>query len=178
MGLPSRPEPAGDSKTKAISMAAKKNHEAAVPLADGGNGVTEPAQLARYIGYAIRRAQIRVEESFHAALGALHVTPTRFTLLLLIRENPGIRSVDLARAVNMARSGLVGLIDGFERQALIVRETSRSDRRNQAIYLTELGRRSLRAIERAVEVHEARIAADLSPAERADLLDTLSRLGR
>lgn len=140
-------------------------------------GMGEPAALKQHVGYAIRRAQLRTYQSFFETLAALEVTPARYTLLLLIRENPGIRSVNLARMLAVARSGLVKLMDEFDRQQWIVRETLQSDRRNQAISLTPLGRRKLKQLESAVAGHEARITSRLSAAERRQLLDILARVG-
>jgi DNA-binding MarR family transcriptional regulator len=155
------------TKTKSIAFAS---------LAEV-NGAMEPPTLKQYVGYAIRRAQLRAYQNFFETLAAQETTPARFTLMLLIRENPGIRSVDLARILNVARSGLVKLMDEFDRQELITRETLQSDRRNQAISLTPLGRRRLKQLERAVTEHEASITRKLSAAERQQLLDLLGRVG-
>lgn len=142
-----------------------------------GDAVREPLQMKSHIGYAIRRAQLRAYENFHAALAELETTPARFTLMLLIRENPGIRSVDLARALDIARSGMARLVDDLERHEFIVRKTLVGDRRNQGIALTAPGRRRLDQLERAVERHEAQLTQGLSVAERKLLLDLLWRVG-
>lgn len=141
-----------------------------------GDEIREPAQIRRYVGYAIRRAQMRLYEDFYAALADLDMTPTRFTLLLLIRENPGIRSVDLARVLGVARSGMVRLIDDLEQRGLISREIYQRDRRNHALALTPNGLRHLVRAEKAVERHEAKVTANLSDSERTKLLQLLWRV--
>jgi DNA-binding MarR family transcriptional regulator len=142
-----------------------------------GDEIREPAQMKNDLGYAIRRAQLRAYESFYNALQDLETTPARFTLMLLIRENPGIRSVDLARKLGVARSGMVRLIDDLEGRGLIARETLKSDRRNQALALTAEGRRYLKQLERAVGRHEAALSSKLTAGERAQLIDLLWRVG-
>jgi DNA-binding MarR family transcriptional regulator len=142
-----------------------------------GEEVREPAQMKNYLGYAIRRAQMRAYESFYNALRDLETTPSRFTLMLLMRENPGIRSVDLARKLGVARSGMVRLIDDLEGRGLIVREVVKADRRNQALALTTEGRRYLRQLERAVGRHESALTDKLTAKERAQLIKLLWRVG-
>jgi DNA-binding MarR family transcriptional regulator len=141
-----------------------------------GDEIREPEQVTRYVGYAIRRAQLRVYEDFYTTLADLDTTPARFTLMLLIRENPGIRSVDLARALGVARSGMVKLIDELEQRKLISRTIDQNDRRNQALVLTGLGGNKLKRIENAVERHEAQVTAKLSASERKKLLELLWRV--
>jgi DNA-binding MarR family transcriptional regulator len=138
-----------------------------------GDEIRIPLQFKQNVGYAIRRAQMRIYDDFYAALADLDTTPTRFTLMLLIRENPRIRSVDLARALGVARSGMVRLIDELEQRGLISREVDQRDRRNQSLVLTGHGSRMLSRIEKAVEEHEVRVTGKLSESERKKLLELL-----
>jgi DNA-binding MarR family transcriptional regulator len=154
----------------------QKGNEVEITSFSAGDEIREPEQFRHNIGYAIRRAQMRVYDDFYAALADLDTTPTRFTLMLLIRENPGIRSVDLARVLGVARSGMVRLIDELEQRELIAREVDKKDRRNQSLLLTGLGRRKLSRMEKAVERHEAHLTAGLSISERDKLLELLWRV--
>ncbi|MEJ2467254.1 MAG: MarR family transcriptional regulator [Candidatus Thiodiazotropha sp.] len=154
----------------------RKGKEIEIAAYSVGDEIREPAQIRHYVGYAIRRAQMRLYEDFYAALAGLDMTPTRFTLLLLIRENPGIRSVDLARVLGVARSGMVRLIDDLEQRGLISREIYQQDRRNHALALTPNGLRHLVRAEKAVARHEAKVTADLSDSERTKLLQLLWRV--
>jgi DNA-binding MarR family transcriptional regulator len=141
-----------------------------------GDEIRMPAQFRQNIGYAVRRAQIRIYNDFYDTLADLDTTPTRFTLMLLIRENPGIRAVDLARTLGVARSGMVKLVEGLEQRGLISREADPKDRRNQTLVLTQQGQRTLNKQENAVEHHEAKVTAGLSESEREQLLALLWRV--
>ena len=154
----------------------RKGNERALASFSVGDEIREPQQIRHNVGYAVRRAQMRVYDHFFTALADLDTTPTRYTLMLLIRENPRIRSVDLARALGMARSGMVRLIDELEQRGLISRETDKKDRRNQALVLTSLGRRKLTRIQKVVEQHEAHVTANLSESEKEKLLELLWRV--
>jgi DNA-binding MarR family transcriptional regulator len=91
-------------------------------------------------------------------------------------ENPGIRAVDLARTLGVARSGMVKLVEGLEQRGLISREADPRDRRNQTLVLTRQGQRTLNKQEKAVEHHEAKVTAGLSESEREQLLALLWRV--
>lgn len=154
----------------------RKGNEVESASLNAADEIREPELLRHNVGYAIRRAQMRIYDDFFAALSDLDMTPTRFTLMLLIRENPGIRSVDLARVLGVARSGMVRLIDDLEQRELISREIDKKDRRNQSLALTGQGRRKLSHMEKTVEQHEARMTSDLSKNEREKLLELLWRV--
>jgi DNA-binding MarR family transcriptional regulator len=141
-----------------------------------GDEIRQPAQVSRSIGYAIRRAQMRVYEEFFAVLADLDTTPTRYTLMLLIRENPGIRAVDLARVLGVARSRMVKLIDDLACRRLISRKTLPSDRRNRVLVLTAQGEHKLNQLERVVECHEAQLTEGLNAEDRERLLGLLWRI--
>lgn len=154
----------------------RKASEIALSRYPLGEELRQPEQFKRNVGYAIRRAQIRLYEDFYTALADQDTTPTRFTLMLLIRENPGIRSVDLARILEVARSGMVRLIDILEQGGLITREVDQNDRRNQSLVLTDHGEHKLSQMEKVVEAHEARMTARLSKSEVETLLELLGRV--
>ena len=141
-----------------------------------GDEIDQPAQISHSIGYALRRAQIRVYDEFFTALADLETTPTRYTLMLLIRDNPGIRSVDLARVLGVARSHMVKQIDELESRDLISREIDRSDRRSRILILTARGERKLTQLEQVVERHEAELTEGFSSEERECLLSLLWRI--
>ena len=103
----------------------RDGNERALESFSVGDEIREPQQIRHNVGYAVRRAQMRVYDHFFTALADLDTTPTRYTLMLLIRENPRIRSVDLARALGMARSGMTGCVVA----ELPVRPARRSGRR-------------------------------------------------
>jgi DNA-binding MarR family transcriptional regulator len=141
-----------------------------------GDEIRQPTRVSRSIGYAIRRAQMRVYDEFFTQLANLDTTPTRYTLMLLIGENPGIRAVDLARILGVARSRMVKLIDDLESRSLISRQTHHSDRRNQILVLTTQGELKLTQLKQVAERHEAQLTEGLSEDEWERLLGLLWRI--
>lgn len=163
--------------------AAPKPRDALAPDPDGGH--FEPhvphidyGVLDSLIGYAIRRAQIRIYEDFVASLAAWHITPPRFSALQIIARNPNLKLTDLAQVLGIARSGAVLLVDALEAMDLVLRLPSPTDRRAYGLALTDAGRKTLHEVTEAVCAHDARIAAGLSAEEQVLLKGMLEKLGR
>lgn len=70
--------------------------------------------LDSLMGYAIRRAQIRTYENFIAALEPWGITPPRFSAMVIVSLNPGLKLTQLAKIMGIARSGAVILVDALE----------------------------------------------------------------
>ena len=128
------------------------------------------------IGFAIRKAQVRIFEDFYAALAREGITPARFTALVFIEANPGLSQIRLGNYLKVARSGIVKLVDTLEKLELIERREIPGDRRSYALVLTAAGRRQLERYRQRVLEHEARIASGLTDRERATLLQLVRKL--
>lgn len=129
--------------------------------------------LPGLIGYRLRLAQQSVFRDFAASVPGL--SPGRVGMLLLIEANPGVTQSRLAHAVSRDRSTMVGVLDRLEAKRLIERRRG-ADRRTNGLWLTRAGRTLLARAKRAIAIHERRVAARLSPAERAQLLGLLARV--
>lgn len=103
------------------------------------------------------------------------LSPGRAGILLLIDANPGVTQTRLAQAVGIDRSTLVGLLHALEARELIERRRG-EDRRTNGVWLTQRGRRLVASLKQRIRVHERRVAAGLTPAERAQLLHLLEKL--
>ncbi|MBY4731093.1 MarR family winged helix-turn-helix transcriptional regulator [Cupriavidus pauculus] len=134
--------------------------------------------LDSLIGYAIRRAQIRIYEDFVASLAPWNITPPRFSALQIIARNPDLKLTDLAQILGIARSGAVLLVDALESMSLVQRVPSPTDRRAYGLTLTDIGRQTLSEVTRTVCEHDARIAAGLTDQEQQMLRAMLEKLGR
>lgn len=132
--------------------------------------------LDTLLGYAVRRAQIRLYEDFVFSLAPWGITPPRFSAMVIVSRNPGLKPIQLAKVLGIARSGVVILVDALEELGYMQRHTVPEDRRAFSLSLTEKGQVALRAITEAVRAHDARMAASLSTQEQAHLLSLLGRL--
>ena len=133
--------------------------------------------LDTLVGYAIRRAQIKLYEDFIATLAPWDITPPRYSALVIIANNPGLKLTDLARILGIARSGAVMLIDALEGMGYVARLPARSgDRRAHALELTSKGEGDLQAIVEAVVEHDRRMTRALNDDERHTLVGMLQRI--
>ena len=128
------------------------------------------------IGYAVRRAQLSIYEDFAAALAAEDITPQRFSSLVIIENNPGISQTKLAEVMGIARSGIVSIIDRFEKSGFVERQAS-GDRRSYNLQLTREGQKQLKKYKKAVKDHDDRISQGLTEAEKRQLRSLLRKLG-
>jgi DNA-binding MarR family transcriptional regulator len=129
--------------------------------------------LPSLLGYRLRRAQQAVFRDFASSIPEL--SPGRVGILLLLEANPGITQGRLAQAVSLERSTMVGVVDVLEGRGLIERRRG-ADRRTNGLWLTDPGRELVARLKRRIQLHERRVAARLSPQERAQLLALLEKL--
>ena len=132
--------------------------------------------LPGLIGYQLRLAQLAVFDDFAADLKEFDISPGRFGVLVLISANPGMTQSLLASATQLDRSTMVAVIDQLEARGLVERRASPTDRRSNALVLTEDGEKLLKQLTRRIKQHEARIATAMTPAESDKLVDLLTRI--
>lgn len=132
--------------------------------------------LPDLVGYRVRLAQIAIFRDFVASMDASVITPTQFGALVLMEANPGIRQLDLARALQLDRSTVVPLLERLEKKGLVARERLRQDRRSKALHLTAKGLRLLKELKPRVLEHERRLSESLSAEDRPALARSLARI--
>jgi DNA-binding MarR family transcriptional regulator len=130
------------------------------------------------VGYGIRRAQLAVYDDFIRSLAQWDITPPRFSALVIIGNNPGLKLTELANVLAVARSGAVILADTLEARGLIERRDSATDRRAWGLHLTRSGRALLEKTTDAVREQDERVGAPLTAAERETLLRLLRKVAR
>lgn len=132
-----------------------------------------PGLLPGLLGYRLRLAQQAVFRDFGQTVSDL--PPGRVGILLLIEANPGVTQTRLAQAVGLDRSTLVGVLHALEARGLVERRRG-ADRRTNGLLLTRAGSTLVSALKRRIRQHERRVAARLTPEERAQLLALLGKL--
>lgn len=133
--------------------------------------------LDELLGYALRRAQLRIYQDFFEALDAWNITPPRFSAMTLIHHNAGMKLTELAQAMGIARSGAVDVVNSLEKLGFVRRQAAEHDRRAHALELTPEGVRAYGEIAAAIRAHDARISTKLSADEQAQLRHLLGLLG-
>jgi len=146
-------------------------------MAKNAKGVIGIGALGDFVGFHLRIAQIKVFRDFERELADLGVTPASFSVLEVLRTNPGATQSKLAHAVHLDRSSVVPLLDKLESRGLLTRRVSATDRRNNHIHLSPEGRALLDAAMLRVRDHERRVTGRLTAAEKKSLIALMGKIG-
>ena len=159
-------------------MAAARATRSAI-IEEGAATPLDLGELSDLLGYALKRAQLKLYEDFLKCVAPLQLTPAQFSVLLLLENNPGRNQTEVAGALGILRPNFVAMLDGLESRGLCVRARSATDRRSHVLSLTEKGRAALaRARKIIASKHEARLGALLGSADRAALLRILAKIAQ
>jgi len=124
--------------------------------------------MAGSVGYLLHRAFVRTQDVLAELLaGDRH--PRDLSLLShLLAAGPRSQQ-ELADRLSVNRSVMVGVVDGLERDGLVVRERNPADRRSYAVTATERAADLLEALTPKALAGDARITERLTTAERREL---------
>jgi DNA-binding MarR family transcriptional regulator len=137
----------------------------------------ELGELSEMLGYALKRAQLRIFEDFLRCVAPLQLTPAQFSVLLLLDRNPGRNQTEIANTLGILRPNFVAMLDGLESRDLCARVRSTNDRRSHHLVLTDKGRTTLARAKKLVATkHEARLNELLGTSNRAALVAMLTRV--
>src|SRR5436309_9793162 len=162
------------SKTAAVKTARAPRKAATDPAAED---TLQLGELSGHLGYALKRAQLRIFEDFLRCVAPLQLTPAQFSVLLLLDKNPGRNQTEIANTLGILRPNFVAMLDGLESRDLCVRTRSNNDRRSHILMLTDKGRAVLaRAKKLVASKHEARLNELLGPAGREGLVSIVDRV--
>ena len=145
-----------------------------------GQGLAEVdfGRLPGYIGYQVRQAQSAVFRDLSRTLRETGVTPGEFSLMTMVRANPGINSITLTRIYQLDKATLSLSIKRLAARGLISSTRSANDRRYYALELTKEGHALLQGVTRRIERQERVMDAVLKPGERERLIELLQRISR
>jgi DNA-binding MarR family transcriptional regulator len=144
-----------------------KKQEAERPSGLPGRGST--AFLLAQVG---SQAATRYAER----LEPLNLTPAQSGMLRVLGNKSGISQQALAEVLSILPSRLVVLVDELEERGLVERRDSAEDRRVYELYLSAKGREALESVGRVARAHDEAFLSPLTPDERAQLRELLTRL--
>ena len=148
-------------------MAIRKPDHSPAPVDHGA--------LKASLGYLIHLADLANMQGFARAFAGTGLTAARYTALELIGSNPGIKPADLAAAMAVERSNLVGLVR-FLAERGWVQAGAGPNRREKSLELTAAGAAALAGLRERLGRHERALSARLSAEDRAALERLLARI--
>ncbi|HEY3182616.1 MAG TPA: MarR family transcriptional regulator [Gaiellaceae bacterium] len=129
------------------------------------------------IANRLRPALLRLARLLRREVHSLGVTGGQVTLLVGIKNRPGITAAELAEQERISAPGMSGHLVRLEAAQLIRRERA-SDRRRVELFLTEEGERVLRSVKKKRTAWLAERLERLSPGERQAVEAALPALER
>jgi len=132
--------------------------------------------LPKLLGYNLRRANQASWRTYVSFIGEGKIRPGLFSLMCLVRANPGIAQIELGTHLGVDKASIVALLDRLERAGLIQRRRSARDRRRQGISLTESGTRELDSLMGQVRQLERHMASRFNRQELDQFLGFLHRM--
>ena len=121
------------------------------------------------VGYA---AKARAMEEFEE----IGFSPYHYGVLTVLEESPRQTQAEIADALHVDRSQLVGLLDTLEERGLIERQRDSADRRRHVVRLTADGTTQLCGLREITRRIEEEFLEPLAPEERKALHELLLRV--
>jgi DNA-binding MarR family transcriptional regulator len=128
---------------------------------------------------ALRPVLLRVGRELRREARAVGISPEQVSLLVAVQYAPGIGIRDLATHERISAPALTKHVDRLERDGLVVRTPSSSDKRRIGVELTDEGQRMLRRVRSRRTAWLATRLRGLDPDELAAVeaaIEPLSRL--
>jgi DNA-binding MarR family transcriptional regulator len=128
------------------------------------------------VAFLLTQLGTHAAERFALILSEHDLTPPLAGVLRLLRTNPGLSQQQLADRLGVAASRIVGYVDELETRGWISRTRDSEDRRVNVLTLTTQGQQAFTRLATVARSHEATITTGLTPAERATLLELLTKI--
>jgi DNA-binding MarR family transcriptional regulator len=132
-----------------------------------------PASLSHWPGYLASFIAEHATERFERALADQRVRSKHATVLAVIDAEGPMSQRALCRRLRIDKSPMVGLVDDLEQLGLAERRRSDTDRRIQAIHLTDKGRDAVAYVMEVAALENDRTFGVLDDEQRAQLHDLL-----
>ena len=114
--------------------------------------------------------------NFGRRLASLDITPPHVGLLRAIGQAPGRSQQAIADQFGMPPSRMVAFVDDLEHAGLVERRRDPRDRRAHNLFLTTAGEKAMAKIAEIGRESEEALLSSLSPDERTQLHELLTRL--
>jgi DNA-binding MarR family transcriptional regulator len=142
-----------------------------------GDRTARPSRApARPLGFLLQRAHNILRQRLTDILSDTGMHLGHVALLGTLLDAPGLSQRDLSARTGIEKSSMVIFVDALERAGWLQRERHPTDRRTQALFLTEAGANWLAEIGPRLRAAEERYLAVLAPEERTALEKTLGTL--
>ncbi|MFA5594484.1 MAG: MarR family transcriptional regulator [Trueperaceae bacterium] len=128
------------------------------------------------LGYQVNHLARLLATALRTRIEPLGVVPGQFAQLLALYDEDGLTQTELGERVRIDQSTIAHTLKRMERDGLVKRTRSETDRRQAVVRLTPKARALESALKAAAADVNALALAGLTGSEVSGLLSTLSRL--
>jgi DNA-binding MarR family transcriptional regulator len=144
---------------------------------DGEEAAPESSVPFSGVAFMLSAIGYAVAKRFRRILAPLELEPREFALLRAVAHEEGQSQQAIGERLQIPASRMVAFVDALEERSLLERRHNPEDRRTRALHLTKKGRTLLDRGFALVSGLERDLCAELSDAERDQLLALLPRVG-
>lgn len=146
-------------------------------IRDTRNDSPLPADaLGQRTGYLLIKLGELVLQVAEDTLAPLGLHARHFNVMAMIAADAGLSQQDISGRLGLDPNIIVALIDDLERQQLVTRSRSATDRRRYALQLTPDGRDRLAEADRLIQAAEHDLLTPVTDDEAASLRDLAARI--
>jgi DNA-binding MarR family transcriptional regulator len=135
-------------------------------------------ELYRRPGFMIRRAHQIAVSLFIEETGELGITNTQFGILLLVKQQPGIDQISVAKLLGLDRSTTGMVLTKLDTGGLVQRFVGDGDRRRLNVKLTRAGESMLARLAGPARRAQERVLSIFAAQEREQFLHLLDKFNR
>jgi len=133
-------------------------------------------QLQSALGFLLRIAQLKVFQQYFMQPGEDRLKPGEFSVLWVIKCNPGIRQSLLCQRLMIKRAHMTKLIRALEERGWVARRIPDEDRRGVELTLTAEGEAAVGDAAEGFFAFENTVGSELNASEREQLMVLLRKL--
>lgn len=127
-------------------------------------------------GYLANHMARLFANRLHRRIRPLGLSPARFPVLLELWEQDGLTQSQLVQRLGVEQATMANTLARMERDGLVERRPSTTDRRARLVYLTDKARGLQADAVAAAQAENRQALSALSEAEQAQFLDLMRRV--
>ena len=135
-----------------------------------------PSRLRALPSWLVNQTAVPATSLVSAALASADARRYHYKVLAALDEYGPASQATLSRRCAIDRSDMVATVNELTERGFVERAPDPADRRRNVVTLTRKGRGHLRKLDRLVADAQDELLAPLSPSERTQLVDLLTRI--
>lgn len=165
-------KPSGPRRMQTAGAVPIQPHDAAA----AGVDAVDCRFLQSLVGYNTSRASLVILAVFARRMAAFDLRPVDFSILSLVKHNPGITSRQLCLHLDILPPNAVAMLAALLERGVITRQPHVQDGRAMSLYLSPSGARLIDQAEVAAAALELEATGALNVQERAQLMTLLQKI--